>query len=122
MSNAEDHPPSPNAAAKEPKRPDSPVPRQRRVRRRWRKSTSLVRSRVGLNGTVPSAGTRHEAKPPFIPGAAVCDRRTPGRHVPPPVAREPFLVKDVNPAPGVGGYPVGYIVVNGKFLLRVDAR
>ena len=37
-------------------------------------------------------------------------------------AGEPYLVKDINPAPGIGGYPDVCTVVNGRFLLRTDTR
>jgi len=35
-------------------------------------------------------------------------------------AGEPYLGKDINPAPGIGGYPWVDAVVNGKFLMSPD--
>lgn len=37
-------------------------------------------------------------------------------------ANQPYLVKDINPAPAIGGFPDVYAVVNGKFLVKTDAR
>jgi len=40
-------------------------------------------------------------------------------------ANEPYVVKDINPAPGIDGILVVYTVVNvvnRKFLVRADAR
>jgi hypothetical protein len=37
-------------------------------------------------------------------------------------AAAPYLVKDINPAPGIGGFPDVDTVVNGRFLLWADAR
>jgi ELWxxDGT repeat protein len=59
---------------------------------------------------------RFPSSPPALPTIALLL----GAACFPTWAGEPYLAKDINPAPGIGGSPWVDAVVNGKFLMRAD--